>query len=90
MLSLLATHDPNGTVIGLNDFPKDEWPPLYVHYLFDSMVGIGFYLLAVPILFFIMTRMKRWNAFNHWMLGGFLRVDPFLCSPSSWAGFMRK
>lgn len=41
-LSLLATHDPNGTVIGLNDIPRDEWPPLYVHYLFDSMVSIDF------------------------------------------------
>lgn len=43
-LSFLATGDPNGTVVGLNDFPRSEWPPLYVHYLFDSMVGIGFYL----------------------------------------------
>jgi len=67
-LSILATRDPDGTVIGLNDFPKDEWPPLYVHYLFDAMVGIGFYLLAVPALFLIFTCMKRWNAYNRWVL----------------------
>jgi cytochrome d ubiquinol oxidase subunit I len=76
-LSLLATHDPNGIVVGLNDFPKDEWPPLYVHYLFDAMVGIGFYLLAVPVLFLILTRMKRWNAYNRWMLGGIIAGGPF-------------
>ncbi len=75
-LSLLATHDPNGTVIGLNDFPKEDWPPLYVHYLFDSMVGIGFYLLAIPLLFFILMRMKRYNAYNRWMLYGITAGGP--------------
>ncbi|QJD82954.1 cytochrome ubiquinol oxidase subunit I [Cohnella herbarum] len=76
-LSLLATHHPNGTVVGLNEFPKDEWPPLYVHYLFDAMVGIGFYLLAIPILFLFMTLAKRWNAYNRWMLAGIVAGGPF-------------
>ncbi|OMF38354.1 cytochrome ubiquinol oxidase subunit I [Paenibacillus sp. FSL H8-0548] len=75
-LSLLATHDPKGTVVGLNEFPKDEWPPLYVHYLFDSMVGIGFYLLAIPIIFLVMNRMKRWNAYNRWLLLGIIAGGP--------------
>lgn len=76
MLSLLATHDPDGIVIGLNDIPKDEWPPLYVHYLFDSMVGIGFYLLAVPLLFLMLLWLKRWNAYNRWMLALILAGGP--------------
>ncbi|MCP3772696.1 cytochrome ubiquinol oxidase subunit I [Paenibacillus sp. MZ04-78.2] len=76
-LSLLATNDPNGTVVGLNDFPEDEWPPLYVHYLFDAMVGIGFYLLAVPVIFLVMTRMKRRNAYNRWMLWAIFAGGPF-------------
>ncbi|MBH5319523.1 cytochrome ubiquinol oxidase subunit I [Paenibacillus sp. GSMTC-2017] len=75
-LSILATHDPNGTVIGLNDIPRDEWPPLYVHYLFDSMVGIGFYLLGISFLFLIMTWVKRWNAYNRWILIGILAGGP--------------
>lgn len=75
-LSLLATRQADGMVVGLNDFPKDEWPPLYVHYLFDSMVGIGFYLLAIPVLFLVLLRLKRWNAYNHWMLGGILAGGP--------------
>ncbi|TFE31508.1 cytochrome ubiquinol oxidase subunit I [Cohnella luojiensis] len=85
-LSLLATHHPDGMVVGLNDFPKDEWPPLYVHYLFDSMVGIGFYLLAVPILFLAMLWLKRWNAYNRWMLGGILAGGPlsFLAIELGW------
>ncbi|MNZ89861.1 putative cytochrome bd menaquinol oxidase subunit I [compost metagenome] len=76
-LSILATNHPDGTVIGLNDFPVDEWPPLYVHYLFDAMVGIGFYLFAVPVLFLVMTRLKRWNAYNRWMLSAILIGGPF-------------
>ncbi|WP_409341866.1 cytochrome ubiquinol oxidase subunit I [Paenibacillus sp. MBLB4367] len=75
-LSLLATHNPNGTVTGLNDFPKDEWPPLYVHYLFDAMVGIGFYLLAVPVLFLALPRLLRWEGYNRWILAGILAGGP--------------
>lgn len=75
-LSLLATHDRNGVVIGLNDFPKDDWPPLYVHYLFDSMVGIGFYLLAVPVLFLALPIWKRWQAYNRWILAGIMAGGP--------------
>ncbi|MFD1955519.1 cytochrome ubiquinol oxidase subunit I [Paenibacillus thailandensis] len=75
-LSILATHSPGGTVVGLNDFPQDLWPPLYVHYLFDAMVGIGFYLFAVPALFLLMAAAKRWNPYNRWMLGGILAGGP--------------
>jgi cytochrome d ubiquinol oxidase subunit I len=77
MLSLLATHNPNGTVVGLNDFPPEDWPPLYVHYLFDGMVGLGFYLLSVPILFILLRRLKKWNAYNRWMLALILAGGPF-------------
>lgn len=76
MLSLLATHNPDGIVVGLNDIPKDEWPPLYVHYLFDSMVGIGFYLLVVPLLFLMLLWLKRWNAYNRWILACIMAGGP--------------
>ncbi|MBC8068377.1 MAG: cytochrome ubiquinol oxidase subunit I [Deltaproteobacteria bacterium] len=47
VLSVLATGDPNGEVIGLNDIPRDEWPPVaIVHVAFDVMVGCGSILLA--------------------------------------------
>jgi len=75
-LSLLATHRSDGVVAGLNEFPKDEWPPLYVHYLFDAMVVIGFYLLAVPVLFVALLRLKRRHAYNRWMLAAILAGGP--------------
>jgi cytochrome d ubiquinol oxidase subunit I len=76
-LSLLATHNPNGTVVGLNDFPIYDWPPLYVHYLFDGMVSLGFYLLGVPIFFLLLAGVKRWNPYIQWMLGAILAGGPF-------------
>ncbi|MFD0587005.1 cytochrome ubiquinol oxidase subunit I [Paenibacillus sp. GCM10027627] len=77
VLSILATNDPDGTVIGLNEFPKEDWPPLYVHYLFDAMAGIGFYLLAVPIFFLLFSWVKKWNAYNKWILAAIVAGGPF-------------
>ncbi|TMW70170.1 cytochrome ubiquinol oxidase subunit I [Alteribacter natronophilus] len=47
MLSWLASGSTDGVVQGLNDFPREEWPPLFVHTLFNVMVGIGFTLLGL-------------------------------------------
>ena len=43
LLSILAYHDPDALVRGLDSFPRDEWPePLaVVHIAFQIMVGIG-------------------------------------------------
>jgi cytochrome d ubiquinol oxidase subunit I len=34
-------------VRGLNDFPRENWPPLYIHTLFNLMVFIGTLLLVI-------------------------------------------
>jgi cytochrome d ubiquinol oxidase subunit I len=42
LLSLLAFHDPNATVSGLETVPADERPPVnVVRFAFQTMVGIG-------------------------------------------------
>ena len=47
-LSLLATHDPNGEVVGLDAFPRDQWPPtLVTHIAFQLMVGAASLMAAV-------------------------------------------
>lgn len=47
-LSLLATHDPDGEIVGLEAFPRDEWPESrLVHPAFQVMVGAGFLMLGV-------------------------------------------
>jgi cytochrome bd ubiquinol oxidase subunit I len=47
VLSVLATGDPDGEVIGLHAVPRELWPPVaIVHLAFDVMVGCGTIMLA--------------------------------------------
>ncbi|HEX8737251.1 MAG TPA: cytochrome ubiquinol oxidase subunit I [Pyrinomonadaceae bacterium] len=49
-LSILAHGDPQATVKGLNEFPKDERPPVaIVHFAFQIMVGCGMLMLAIAV-----------------------------------------
>ncbi|WP_016838746.1 cytochrome ubiquinol oxidase subunit I [Ureibacillus thermosphaericus] len=50
-LSILAHGNPMAEVIGLNEFPEDEIPPLYIHYLFNIMVFIGMFMTLLSILY---------------------------------------
>jgi cytochrome bd ubiquinol oxidase subunit I len=68
-LSILAHSNPKAEVIGLDQFEEDEVPPLYIHYLFDSMVTIGMWLTALSLLYvlgvwfkmsYIHARWFRW------------------------------
>ncbi len=46
--SLILTHDPNGVVHGLKDWPRDEWPPVAITFFaFRIMVAIGLIMLAL-------------------------------------------
>jgi cytochrome d ubiquinol oxidase subunit I len=50
-LSLLAFHNPNALVKGLDDFPEGDWPRvILVHLSFQVMVGIGSGLTLVALL----------------------------------------
>ena len=49
-LSFLAKGDPSATILGLNDIPRQNWPPvLWVHLSFQVMVGCGVALAALAI-----------------------------------------
>jgi cytochrome bd ubiquinol oxidase subunit I len=52
LLSLLAYHDPNAKVQGLDSVPSDERPPVnVVRFAFQTMVGIGTALAALAVVF---------------------------------------
>ncbi|WP_091742798.1 cytochrome ubiquinol oxidase subunit I [Marininema mesophilum] len=57
MLSFLAGNRFDTVVKGLNDFPRDTWPPFYTHTLFNLMVGIG----TLLILFAGLAWLIRWR-----------------------------
>ncbi|WP_243354739.1 cytochrome ubiquinol oxidase subunit I [Bacillus litorisediminis] len=78
-LSILAHGFPNEEVIGLDQFPEEEIPPLYIHYLFDSMVTIGMMLVLLSLLY-VLGIARKWRFVSsrwfHWLivLGGPLSI----------------
>ncbi|HYR96547.1 MAG TPA: cytochrome ubiquinol oxidase subunit I [Candidatus Binatus sp.] len=49
-LSLLAYHDPDAVVRGLDAVPPDQWPPVVpVHVAFQVMVGLGLAMAAAAV-----------------------------------------
>lgn len=62
-LSILAHFNPNAEVIGLDQFPEDETPPLYIHYLFDIMVTIGMSMVALSGLYWL-GKILKWSFVN--------------------------
>ncbi|MDL4840199.1 cytochrome ubiquinol oxidase subunit I [Aquibacillus rhizosphaerae] len=67
-LSFLAHGDFMSEVTGLEVTPEDERPPLVIHYLFDLMVSIGFFLIGISFLYLVLSKFKRWNVHNKFML----------------------
>lgn len=57
-LSILAHFNPTAEVIGLDQFPEDETPPLYIHYLFDIMVTIGMSMVVLSGLYWLGKKLK--------------------------------
>jgi len=69
LLSFLAGNRLDTVVKGLNDFPREHWPPLYIHTLFNLMVGIGSLLIFVAALSLaIQWLRKRLYPWMLWML----------------------
>ena len=49
--SLILTHDLNGEVKGLKDFPRDQRPPVAIPFFaFRLMVGLGVVMLGIVLL----------------------------------------
>lgn len=75
-LSILAFNRPTAEVIGLNDFPKELWPPLFIHYFFNLMVMIGMFLAAVSFTYLVFYYFQRFNSLNRWLLRAILISGP--------------
>jgi cytochrome d ubiquinol oxidase subunit I len=58
-LSLLAFHDRNAVVTGLNDVQRELWPNvLLTHLAFQLMVGCGFLLMGVTVWYWWSDRKR--------------------------------
>jgi cytochrome d ubiquinol oxidase subunit I len=86
-LSLLSTHDPNSKVIGLDQFPRSDWPNVrLVHWAFDLMVlaGTALFVLSIAV---------GWLAWKHrgvpdgkWILRALVAAGPlgFIAVEAGW------
>lgn len=58
-LSILAFHDPHAEILGLEAFPRENWPNVRnVHLAFQAMVGLGS-VMALVALAFLYYRLRR-------------------------------
>jgi cytochrome bd ubiquinol oxidase subunit I len=86
-LSLLSTHDPNGKVIGLEQFPRNDWPNVrLVHWAFDLMVGSGTALFILSIAVGWFAWKQRGVPDGKWLLRALVAAGPlgFLAIEAGW------
>lgn len=59
-LSILAAHDPAAEVKGLEDFPREDWPPVAsTHYAFEVMVGTGSAMALLGVVSALLAWRKK-------------------------------
>lgn len=69
MLSFLAHGDMNSTVTGLEEIPRENWPPVTVtHISFQVMVACGVILLVVGVLSLVFIGFRMNKLFHPFML----------------------
>lgn len=86
-LSFLATHDFNAEIKGLNDFPRDVWPPVaIVHIAFQVMVALGSFMALVSLLVLVMRWRKRDVTSMRWLMTAIVLAGPmgFICIEAGW------
>ena len=77
-LSLLAEHEPNATIQGLDSVPEQDRPSAInlVRIAFQTMVGIGTLMAALGVLHLITWFRRRRFVESRWFLWGVVAVGP--------------
>jgi cytochrome d ubiquinol oxidase subunit I len=76
-LSLLAFHDPNARVTGLDAVPPSQRPPVnVVRFAFQTMVGIGLFLSAVAALYLWVRARKKRLPVSRWFYRAVVVAGP--------------
>jgi cytochrome bd ubiquinol oxidase subunit I len=77
LLSVLADHDPNGRVIGLESVPPEDRPPVnIVRYAFHTMIFIGTGLALLGTLFFVTWLRKHRLPRSKWFYRAVMVAGP--------------
>jgi len=86
-LSILAHGSADATVTGLEDIPRDEWPPTaIVHWSFDIMVACGFTLLVLSAWAASSAWRRRALPDHPWLLRALVAASPlgFIAIEAGW------
>ena len=88
VLSLLESGDPMGRVKGLEEFPRESWPPVNVIFTtFHLMIVLGVVMIGVSALgVFLMWRKKLFAARWYLLLLPWLIPLPYLANEIGWIG----
>ena len=86
LLSYLAYGDPHATVTGLNNIPRDLWPPMeLVYYAYHIMITLGGYFIALTALgvFLLWRRSLERARWYLWLLMLSLPF-PYIANEAGW------
>jgi cytochrome bd ubiquinol oxidase subunit I len=75
-LSFLAGNSFDTEVKGLDDFPEEYWPPLFIHTLFNGMVAIGSLLILLALIAVAWKKILKKDKFPKWMMWCFVASGP--------------
>ena len=65
-LSILTGNSPDAEVKGLNEFPEQDWPMLFVNILFESKLLLVALITVIPLLFVGLHYRKLGEAAGGW------------------------
>jgi cytochrome d ubiquinol oxidase subunit I len=86
-LSFLANRDPNSKILGLDQFPRDDWPNVrLVHWSFDLMVLCGLALIALSMAVGWLAWKHRGVPDGKWILRTIVAAGPlgFIAIEAGW------
>jgi cytochrome bd ubiquinol oxidase subunit I len=77
LLSLLAKHDPNAEVTGLESVPPEDRPPVnVVRFSFQTMIAIGTFLALLGAVFFVTWLRHRRLPRSRWFFRAVVAAGP--------------
>jgi cytochrome d ubiquinol oxidase subunit I len=77
LLSILAFHDPNAVVTGLDSVPVDDQPPVnVVRYAFEAMIMIGTGLVMLAAWYLLTWWFRRRVPRSRWFLRAVVLAGP--------------
>jgi cytochrome d ubiquinol oxidase subunit I len=78
MLSFMVGHSADTKVMGLDEFAKEDRPPVFItHVSFQIMVALGMAMAAISLLYFFILWKKRDFKKNIWLMKLFAVATPF-------------